>query len=193
MLKRPFRSECLQSCNSSSIPLFVPAPLSACPDYDLILEDNAQIRKLSASHPLHKLWTLSRDSETTLFELRQVQRDENHPSTSIDVPSSCLVLEVENWIEELQPDSSFSGVLVRQEYREALRALMEWFLEGTSDIPTEIAVGEDAMQVDDVLSSPFPNPFFDHSPDSRPTKGAFVLLGHPGIGEQSLNRDYSSL
>ena len=171
------------------------APLTACPDYDLILEDGGQItvpKRLSSSHPLHKLWTLSRQSKTTLFESRQVQRDENYPSTSIDVPSSCLVLGVQDWINELQPDSTFSSILVREEYREALRALIEWFSEGVFEILTETAVGEDAMQVDG-SPAPFPNPFFALSPDSRPKQGAFVLLGHPGIGEQFRTRDRSSL
>ena len=136
-------------------------------------------RKLSPSHPLHKLWVLSRERETTLFKPHQVQRDESHPSKSIDVPSSCLVLEVQDWIKYLQPESSVSGVLVREEYREALRALIEWFSEGTDDIPTEIAVGEDAMQVDDVLPAPFPNPFFDLSPDSRPKRGGIRVAWPP--------------
>jgi hypothetical protein len=65
---------------------------------------------------------------------------------------------------------------------------MGWFSEGTDEIPTEIAADEDAMQVDDVLPA-FPNPFIDPSPDALPTEGAFVLLGHPGIGEQFLPQD----
>ena len=137
---------------------------------------------------------LCRESDTNLFESRPVQRDENHPSTCIDVPSSCLVLDVQDWINELQPDATFSGVLVREEYREALRALTRWFLEetsaegeGTSDI-TETAVGEDAMQVDDVFPAPLPNPFREISSDFRPDRGAFVLVGHPGIGEQFLTK-----
>jgi hypothetical protein len=97
-----------------------------------------------------------------------------------------LVLETQDWINKLQPGSPFSGVLVREEYRGALRALVEWFSEGTYDIPTEIVVGEDAMQVD---AAPFPNPFFALPSHSLSEKGAFVVLGHPGIGEQFLPQD----
>jgi hypothetical protein len=96
-----------------------------------------------------------------------------------------LVLDVQDWISILQPDASFSGVLVREEYREAVRALIQWFSEGMSEIPTEIAVDEDTMQVDEA----FPNPFVKLSRDSLPKKGGFVLLGHPGIGEQFLGQD----
>lgn len=146
-------------------------------------------QKLSSSDPLHRLWTVCRDPATTLFKSHKVQRDKSHPSNNADVPSSCLVLEVQDWISELQPDSDFSGVLVREEYREALGALLKWFLQGIHSIPTEIAVDEDAMQVVDVPPDLFPNPFSDFPPDARPKDGPFVLLGHPGIGEHFLTPD----
>jgi hypothetical protein len=101
-----------------------------------------------------------------------------------------IVLKGGNWVRELQPDSHFTGVLIRDEYKEALGAIMEWFLSGNK-------VTEDAMDIDDSCSSwkhkvqiatqpgPLGNPFLD-VPIGRVSRNwAFVLLGNPGIGEES--------
>lgn len=57
-------------------------------------------------------------------------------------------------VRELQPDAHFTGVMIRDEHKEALRAIMEWFLNGT------IVVG-DSMDVDDI---PLWNPFLAIDP-----------------------------
>ncbi|KIL69261.1 hypothetical protein M378DRAFT_773366 [Amanita muscaria Koide BX008] len=116
---------------------------------------------------------LAREPQTTLFETRPVQRD---TSTEINLPLDCVVLKGGDWVRELQPDSPFTGVLIRDEYAEALRAIVKWFL---ADEMTE-----DAMEVDDIEPTPF---VFD-----VPLKGlvsenrGFVLLGDPGIGKTVL-------
>ena len=81
-----------------------------------------------------------------------------------------MVLKGGDWVQELQPDSRFTGVLIRDEYKEALRAIMEWFF------------GQDAMEVDDAQPAAFGNPFLDVPAGHVPENRAFVLFGNPGIG-----------
>jgi hypothetical protein len=121
---------------------------------------------------------LAREPQTTLFETRPVQRDGSCPSTEANLPLDCMVLTGGEWARELQPDFRFTGVLIRDEYKEALQAIMEWFLHGNE-------VTEDAMEVDDMQPAPFGNPFLDVHIDLVSENWAFVLLGNPGIGEQS--------
>ena len=84
-------------------------------------------QKLPFDHPLHKLWMLAREPQPTLFETRPVQRDESCPSTESNLPLECMVLRGGDWVRELQPDSRFTGVLIRDEYVEALRVIMKFF------------------------------------------------------------------
>ena len=121
---------------------------------------------------------LAKEPQATPFETRPVQRDEISPSTETNLPLDCMVLKGGDWVRELQPDSRFTGVLIRDEYKEALRAIMEWFLHGNE-------VTEDAMEVDGMQPAPLGNPFVDVSIDLVSKHWAFVLLGNPGIGEQS--------
>ena len=114
---------------------------------------------------------LAREPRTTLFETRPVQRD---TSTETNLPLDCVVLRGGDWVRELQPDSTFTGVLIRDEYAEALRAIVKWFL---ADEMTE-----DAMEVDDIEPAPF---VFDVPLGLVSENRGFVLLGDPGIGERS--------
>ena len=74
-----------------------------------------------------------------------------------------------DWVRELQPDSPFTGVLIRDEYLEALRAIVKWFLA-------------DEMTEDDIEPAPF---VFDVPLGLVSENRGFVLLGDPGIGERS--------
>jgi len=119
---------------------------------------------------------LTRESHATLFETRPVQRDESSPSTAANIPLDCMVLKGGDWVRELQPDSRFTDILIRDEYKEALRAIMEWFLRGNE-------VTEGAMEVDDMQPAPFENPFFGIPTGFVSTNRGLVLLGNPGIGK----------
>jgi hypothetical protein len=100
-----------------------------------------------------------------------------------------MVLKGGAWVQELQPDSRFRGVLIRDEYKEALRAIMEWFLHEkqvtddavTDNAVTDNAVTDDAMEVDDE-PAPFGNPFLDIPTSHVSENWAFIILGNPGIG-----------
>jgi hypothetical protein len=111
---------------------------------------------------------LARGSQETLFETRFVQRDNSYPS---DLPLSYMVLKGGEWIEELQPDSRISGVLIRDEYVGALEAMVKWFLT------------EDAMEVDNIEPAILKNPFINIPPNLVSKNWGLVLLGDPGIGE----------
>ena len=121
---------------------------------------------------------LAREPRTTLFETRPVQRD---TSTETNLPLDCVVLRGGDWVRELQPDSTFTGVLMRDEYAEALRAIVKWSL---ADDMTE-----HAMEVDDIKSAPF---VFDVPLGLVSETRGFVLLGDPGIGEQCCFLSYHS-
>ncbi|SRR6266576_1243981 len=131
-------------------------------------------QKLPSEHSLHKLWMLARKPKSTLFETRRIQRDESYPSTETNLPSDCMVLKGGDWVQKLQPDSGFTGVLIRDEYVEALRAIRKYFLANE--------MIEDAMEVDDIdparLAIDIPLDFVSE-------KQGIVLLGDPGIGERS--------
>ena len=122
---------------------------------------------------------LARDSRTTLFETRQVQRDESCPSTETNLPLDFMVLRGGDWVRELQPGSRFTdAILIRDEYVVALRAIMKWFYPINE-------VTENVMEVDGIKPARLKNPFLDVPTDLRSNKSAFVLLGNPGIGERS--------
>jgi len=135
--------------------------------------------KLPSEHSLHKLWMLAREPQTTLVETRPVQRDKSCLSTETNLPLDCTVLRGGDWVQELQPDSHFTGVLIRNEYVGALRAIMKWFLSIDE-------VTEDAMEVDDIEPAPLENPFLDVPNGLVSKRWAFVLLGDPGIGKTAL-------
>ena len=124
-----------------------------------------------------------------MFELRTVQRDTSCPG--IHVPPTYWVLKIQDWLEELVPESSLLGVLIRDEYMEALKAVIEYSSKRTTNFPTVVSHGgdrkdnEDDMRVDDdTLSAPFRNPFLDPPAQLVSYRGGFILVGHPGIGEQ---------
>ena len=116
---------------------------------------------------------LAREPQPTLFQTRPVQRDESDPSTETNLPLNCTVLKGGDWVQELQLGSGFTGVLVRDEYMVALRAIMKWFLAHE--------MTEDAMEVDDIE----PARLAIDVPLGLVSKNrGFVLLGDPGIGER---------
>ena len=99
-----------------------------------------------------------------------------------------MVLKVQAWIDELMEAPCVSGFLIREEFRSALRALVEFSTTGKcqfSTVDTEIE-GEDVdvMQVDDDGSlATLENPFLNPASALVSEKGGFILLGHPGIGK----------
>jgi len=86
-----------------------------------------------------------------------------------------MVLNGGDWVRKLQPDSRFTGVLIRDEYMGALRAIMKWFLSIKE-------VTEDVM---DIEPASFENPFLGVPTGLVSKKRGFVLLGDPGIGARS--------
>ena len=131
---------------------------------------------------------LARESHATLFETRQVQRDRSSPSTEINLPLDCMVLKGGDWVQELQPGSGFTGILIRDEYKEASRVIVEWFLKGTE--ATEVTEG--TMEVDDMQPAPFGNPFLDLPTGFVSTIRGLLILGNPGIGGQSSSFSFYS-
>ena len=130
---------------------------------------------LPSEHPLHKLWMLARKPQPALFEGRPVQRDKSCSLTETSLPSNCMVLKGGDWVRELQPDSRFTDVLIRDEYVRALRAIVKWF---SNDVT------EDDMEVDDIEPAHLKNIL--NVPTGLVSKTwAFVLLGDPGIGARS--------
>ena len=57
-----------------------------------------------------------------------------------------MVLRGGSWVRELQPDSPFTDVLIRDEYVAALRAIIECFLANEKT--------EDATEVNDIEPAP---------------------------------------
>ena len=115
---------------------------------------------------------LAREPQSTLFETRQVQRDESCPS--IELPLNCMVLKGGDWARKLEPDSRLTDVLIRDEYVVALRAIIDFFLGNETT--------EDAMEVDDIEPAPLA---FDVPLGLVSKNRGFILLGDPGIGERS--------
>ncbi|KAF8344474.1 hypothetical protein F5887DRAFT_1159528, partial [Amanita rubescens] len=131
-------------------------------------------QKLFSEHPLHKLWMLAREPQSTLFQTRPVQRDKSCPSTETNLPLGG------DWVQELQPGSGFTGVLIRDEYLRALRAIVKWFLAN------EMTEPEDAMEGDDI--EPLPAPLaFDVPLGVVSENRGFILLGDPGIATSSIS------
>jgi hypothetical protein len=89
-----------------------------------------------------------------------------------------MVLRGGDWVWDLQPDFHFTGVLIRDEYVKALRAIKKWFLSIDE-------VTEDATEVDDIERALLENPFLDVPTGLVSNHRAFVLLGDPGIGERN--------
>jgi len=118
--------------------------------------------------------------------MKDVERD-GSSSPDISIPSTYWVLDVKDWSLEFDPKCFVSGALIRDEYKEALQAVLSHYRTGNFHFPTSV-VGE-AMEVD-IENRPFANPFLDLSADFVSEMGAFILLGHPGIGDLSrfLNR-----
>jgi hypothetical protein len=80
---------------------------------------------------------LTREPQATLFETCPVQRDKS--CIDRNQPPIGLYGAEGNWVRELQPDSRFMGVLIMDEYKEALQVILDWFLHGNE--VTEIPEG----------------------------------------------------
>jgi hypothetical protein len=105
-------------------------------------------------------------------------RDGSSLSQEVRVPSACYVLDVKDWMEHLDPTSSVSAVVIRDEYRDALEAVVAHYMVGKVDFQT-------ADDNDNEMADPTPieNPFLDLSVDMISCRAGFILLGHPGIGK----------
>jgi hypothetical protein len=116
-------------------------------------------------------------------------------------------MRVDDWIKSLQPECAlFNGILIRDEYLVALTAVIECSMgtKSIGDDPNRASSHGHAMDVDSngadldaaweghhmpidggILSTPFSNPFAKASPQpSLKEEAGFILIGHPGIGEQ---------
>ncbi|KIL65205.1 hypothetical protein M378DRAFT_162471 [Amanita muscaria Koide BX008] len=117
---------------------------------------------------------VARDPRATFFDTRPV-----NPSTKTELPLNFMVLKGGDWVRELQPESRFTDVLIRDEYTDALRAIMKWFLD-------EDEATEDTMKADDMQPAALENLFFGVPAGLVSKNWAFVLLGNPGIGKTVL-------
>jgi hypothetical protein len=95
------------------------------------------------------------------------------------LPSTYWTFDVNDWVRQLDPQSPVSGVLIRDEYKEALQALVQYYMDGTTPVPTET----DGMTQEVDNAVPFLNPFSDIPARFVSNQLAAILLGHPGIGK----------
>lgn len=87
------------------------------------------------------------------------------------------------WLEELQPDANITSAMVRDEYLPALDAMIKWYLSDSVENDS-VDVTHD-MDIDTPQPDPLANPFEEIPRDFIPINWGFILLGDPGIGEQS--------
>jgi hypothetical protein len=138
------------------------------------------IEQLLLTHPLHKLLERCQKCDADLIQSFHISRDENPPD--INVPSSCWVLDSQDWAKILKSDSFFGGILMREEYRAATHAVISYYRKASSCFLTH--VGDKSMSEDtDTSQVPFPNPFLDLSINETSVRTGFILLGQPGTGE----------
>jgi hypothetical protein len=149
-----------------------------------MLPDIQGIKKVSNNNSLYTLWTKygKWDSEgTLLFEERSVLRQigDSRASNDVDVPASCFVFRLsEQTRREL--NLVVSDILIRDDYRQVL------------DDIYNIATNKALLPLHDFSSGAFRNPFLN---TEQSMIGAVTLLGHPGIGKQSMQYnvcDFSS-
>jgi hypothetical protein len=117
-----------------------------------------------------------------LFELHPVKRDSQNPIEGVRVPQSCWTLSLSPWIRHLQPTVDGSGFLIREEYGEAPRALVEYYKTGRLRAVDESNGDDSQFNHDSCLANPFDELSLSTLPDDD--VGGFILIGHPGIGEQ---------
>jgi|ERR1700722_4223901 len=138
---------------------------------------------LLPSHPLHDLLERCQKSDAKLFYLSNILRDKSPPADIINVPSSCWVLDSQNWANILTSDSFSASILMRNEYREATRAVVSFSRKASSRFLTSTENAGDESTSDDILQIPIENPFLELPIGEVSTRAGFILLGHPGIGE----------
>jgi Crinkler effector protein N-terminal domain len=140
--------------------------------------------KLTPSHPLHKLWLLRQQSDTKSFIFQHKMEDIH----TRPVPSSTYwVMTQKDEINSLLgfgQEYGLKGVLIREEYKEAFRAAIEFAETGEANCLTEAAADDESElhQNEAEVQDSYLNPFSDIS-DTRSRQGGFILIGHPGIGE----------
>jgi hypothetical protein len=138
---------------------------------------------MDPSSLIQKLWENCwgrNESASNIFTMRAVIRDKQLPSSEdVHVPQSCWVLSVADWIGELVPEECASGFMIREEYIEATLAAIEYYKKGTYRFVTP----PDEL-TDITARNALTNPFSTLSLENVSKRGGFVLLGHPGIGEQ---------
>jgi len=167
-----FRHLCLADVSSTALII-----ISSAINYRPFKRLRSDPEKLPPSHALHKLWKL-RHTSTNSFIVQ-------HKSEDVHASSTYWVMKLHDEINELLDlgkSSGVSGVLIREEYVQALRAVIEFAEEGTFVFPTddEEESEQNATQVHDTY---FENPFSKLSAKSLSLMGGFILTGHPGIGE----------
>jgi hypothetical protein len=142
------------------------------------------VKKLPTSNPLSQLWSRVWQSENhDLFNQHKVERDGS--SSFPNISSTYWTLDVRDWALEFDPRCSVSSVLVRNEYREALRAAVDYYRVGKDHFPTDVDDEDEIVMEVDINNSvrPFANPFKDLPTNLVSQRDAFILLGPPGIGD----------
>jgi hypothetical protein len=146
----------------------------------------SQLCLLDNQHGFHKLWELARSGDMkTFFEMQAINRDADPPAQDVNVPLTCCV--VKDDVSGILGNFLISGALVRDEYSAAINdAIM--FCKKRGELKTMENSDVDAMLIDDP-----PEVSNDGLPDTNPfssqfdsSAAAFVLQGHPGIGEHAI-------
>jgi hypothetical protein len=141
----------------------------------------------SKPHALYQLWLLREQSNTNSFI---EQRTHWHASST----RTYWVVTLQDGIKELLHLGNFgiSGILITDEYEEAIKAVIEFRETGNSTRLTDSKVPESELDPDEEsdqretlagVSSSYFNPFSNISKGSGDMMSGFILIGHPGIGE----------
>jgi hypothetical protein len=143
-----------------------------------------ELEKVLSPSPLCDFWHLTWKADIRanfLLTLHDVERDEDNPcSPHIRVPETCWKLRAQPWITDLLGCDDASSFMIREEYIEALGALIQYYRSGEDIIPNLM---EDEYADRDVWNPPtISNPFDSLTSGERVREGGFVVLGHPGIG-----------
>jgi hypothetical protein len=129
--------------------------------------------RLPQAHPLSELWTSCwKSSSCQLFKDVDVERD--HPKTTIETPEKFLLLDSGSWVKALDATYKCRGIMVREEYQNAMAAMVRIYQGEILEILTEDGVGHT------LNAGAKANPFYGLN-DSTTEKG-FVVIGQPGIG-----------
>jgi len=141
-----------------------------------------KVEQLPPSHLLHKLWLLREQTDTKSFIVQRKSED-----SDINAPSTGWIMTRQDVINHLLgfENGHLLGVLIREEYTEAFRAVVEFSQTRRAKRRTEVTDDEteESHQSKTGAQDFYLNPFSNISATLSVSKGGFILIGHPGIGK----------